>query len=195
LVVAVEVPSLQLQLAEPSYRELISAAQFGDGAAAAMVSRDEAGPEVVGTRSVLLPETEEGGSVIACETGFRLVPSGGLPGLIRARVRALVSGCADAHHIDADRLSFVVAHPRGREVLQAVADGLSVERPMLAASWETWETCGNMVSASIYRALTYLSGDHAPSPGDPGIVLAFGTGVACELLLVRWRSAPHIASA
>src|SRR5262249_42903402 len=86
-VVSVELPSLQLQLAEPSYPELLAAAQFGDGAAAAVVSSDGDGPEIVATRSVLLPEIDEGGRVIPTETGLRLVASAGLPRVIRSRVR------------------------------------------------------------------------------------------------------------
>src|SRR5262249_57992051 len=92
LVVSVEIPSLRLRLAEPSYWELVAAAQFGDGAAAAVVSTDGGGPEVVATETVLLPEKEEGGRIMACETGFRLIASAGLPSLISSRIRGLVEG-------------------------------------------------------------------------------------------------------
>jgi alkylresorcinol/alkylpyrone synthase len=192
LVVSAEVPSLQLQLAEPSYPEMLAAAHFGDGAAAAIVSSDDGGPEVVGTQSVLLPEIKEGGRIVASETGLRLVASGGLPRLIRSRVRELVEGCANAHHVEARELSFLVAHPRGSGVLDAVAEGLSVGRSRLAASWAAWERSGNMVSASIYRALAELARCEPPESGALGMLLAFGTGVACEMTLVRWRSAPDV---
>ena len=195
LVVSIEIPSLQLQLAEPSYAELLAAAQFGDGAAAAIVSSNERGPEVVGTDSVLLPETEEGGRIVPCETGLRLIASGGLPRLIRSRVRELVDRCARAHQTDPRTLGFVVVHPRGREVIDAVADGLSCDRETVAASWAAWERSGNMVSASIYRALAELSRAGSPRHGELGMLLAFGTGVACEMALLRWRSAPAVVMA
>jgi alkylresorcinol/alkylpyrone synthase len=191
LVVSVELPSLQLQLGEPSFSEWVAAAQFGDGAAAAVVASDGGGPEVVSTQTVLLPESEEGGRIVPCETGLRLISSGGLPHLVRSRIRGLVSTFSGAHGVDLRMLSFVVAHPRGSPVLHAVAEGLSMERSTLAASWRAWERTANMISASIYRGLAELIRE-PPRDGDLGILLAFGTGVACEMALLRWRSAPNV---
>jgi alkylresorcinol/alkylpyrone synthase len=195
LVVSVELPSLQLQLAEPSYSELLAAAQFGDGAAAAVVSSGGDGPEILATESVLLPEIDEGGRVVPTETGLRLVASAGLPRVIRSRVRGLVDGLARRADVDGRAFSFVVAHPRGREVLDAVTDGLSLDRASLAGSWAVWEEGGNMISASVYRALSHVSRHEPPRPGDLGTMLAFGTGLACEMALLRWGSAPDVAYA
>ena len=194
LVVSVELPSLHLQLAEPSYAELLAAAQFGDGAAAAVLSTDDAGVEVLGTGSALLPEVDEGGRILPCETGFRLVASSGLPDVIRTRARELVGRFADANGVDAESLAFVAAHPRGRTVLDAVADGLAVDRSLLAAGYDAWEDGGNMVSASIYRVLAALA-RRGPARDATGAMLAFGTGVACEAAFLRWRSAPDVVAA
>ena len=193
LVVSVELPSLHLQLAEPSYTELLSAAQFGDGAAAAVLSSEDAGVEVLGTGSVLLPEVEEGGRILPCETGFRLLASSGLPQVIRTRARELVGRFANAHRVDADRLAFVAAHPRGRAVLDAVAEGLAVDPSLLAAGYDAWEDGGNMVSASIYRVLAALA-RRAPAHDDVGAMLAFGTGLACEAAFLRWDAAPDVTT-
>src|SRR5262249_49328543 len=125
LVVSVELPSLQIQLGEPSFADLIAASQFGDGAAAAILSTDARGPEVVGTESVLLPETDEGGRILPSETGLRLIASGGLPRLVSSRVGDLVGRFARGHGVDPRALSFLVAHPRGGAVLDAIAEGLS----------------------------------------------------------------------
>jgi alkylresorcinol/alkylpyrone synthase len=190
LVVSVELPSLQLQLGEPSYVELVSASQFGDGAAAAIVSSDGPGPEILATRSVLLPEVEEGGRIVPGETGLRLIASSGLPRLIRERVRGLVDTFVRDHGEEPERLGFVLGHPRNGAVLDAIADGLGVAGTTMAASRAVWESCGNMVSASIYRALAQAARVDPPAPDALGLLIAFGTGVACEMALVRWRSAP-----
>jgi alkylresorcinol/alkylpyrone synthase len=193
LVVSTELPSLQLQLAEPSYPELLAATQFGDGAAAAVVSSTGEGPAIIGTESVLLPEVEEGGRVIQCETGLRLGASAGLPSLIRSRVGGLLSQFAEAHGVDARDLAFLAAHPRGPEVLAAVADGLSLPAETLAGSWSTWERNGNMLSASIFSALSDVARSRVPLDGDVGALVAFGTGVSCEMALLRWHGAPQLA--
>jgi alkylresorcinol/alkylpyrone synthase len=193
LVVSAEVPSLHLDVSEPSYWELLSSAQFADGAAAAIVSSDEKGPEILGTKSLLLPEIDEGGRIIQCDTGLRLSATGGLPRLIRSRVRELVSRFASESGIDMSELVFVLAHPRGRPVLDAVADGLSTESAKLEHAYAAWEESGNMVSASIYRAFVRLVESGRPRSGDVGMLLAFGTGVACEMILLRWSSLPNVA--
>lgn len=193
LVISAEVPSLQLQLAEPSYRELAAAAQFGDGAAAALVSCDGRGPEILGTETVLLPEVEEGGRVFASETGLRLSGSSALPAVVRARVGELVRGFTERHGVDADRLAFVAAHPRSPEVLEAVADGLALPPASLAGSWSAWERNANMISASVFFALAETARTHSPREGDLGALLAFGTGLACEMALLRWDRPPEIA--
>jgi len=191
LVISAELPSLQLQLAEPSLLELVAATQFGDGAAAAVVSVDHDGPEIIATESNLLAEVEEGGRVIPCETGLRLSGSARLPSLIRRQARDLVRRFTEKHAID--ELSFVAAHPRGPEVLDAVADGLSLKPSSLAASWSAWESNGNMISASIFFALSEVARTHAPQQSDVGALLAFGTGVSCEMALLRWCQAPEVA--
>jgi alkylresorcinol/alkylpyrone synthase len=192
LVVSVELPSLHLQLAEPSYFELVAAAQFGDGAAAALVSSDERGPEIVGTESVLLDETEQGGRILASETGFRLLASSGLPELMQAQMRELADRFARAHDVDLASLAFVLVHPRGPAVLDAAAAGLAIDREHMAGSWAAWRGTGNMVSASIYRAIAEQTRHAPPREGDLGMLVAFGTGVACEMALLRWRSAPEV---
>lgn len=193
LIVAVEIPSLQLPLRNPSPLQILGAAQFGDGAAAAIVSNDERGPEIVGTQSVLLSETEEGGRISGSETGLRLVGAGNLPRLIRGRVGELVELFAKAHDIDPQAFSFVLAHPRGLAVLEAIAEGLSLKPSMLRASKTAWEQVANMISATIYRVFVELAqDDDPPKAGELGLMIAFGIGVACEMALLRWRSAPTV---
>jgi alkylresorcinol/alkylpyrone synthase len=195
LIVAVEIPSLQVPLGDHSPLELLGAAQFGDGAAAAVVSNDEGGPEIVATESVLLPETMEGGKIGGCETGLRLLGAGNLPRLIQGRVRELVERFAKAHQVDPRALAFVLAHPRGLAVLEAMAEGLSLKPSMLRASRATWERAANMIAATIYRVFVEFAEDeNPPKPGELGLVIAFGIGVACEMALLRWCSAPTVVS-
>jgi alkylresorcinol/alkylpyrone synthase len=126
------------------------------------------------------------------------IPAGGVarsPQVIRARVRDLVGRVARPHGLDAAGLGFVLAHPRGRDVLDAVADGLPASRAQLAGSYAAWTESGNMVSASVYRALAGLARHDEPADGDAGLLLAFGTGVACEMALVRWRAGADVVYA
>lgn len=195
LVVSTEVPSLQVQVGEASFREWLAAGQFGDGAAAAVVSRAPGGPAVVATRSVLLPEVAEGGQVEPCETGVRLRAAGGLPRLIRARVGGLVTAFLGPQGPPVAALGAVLAHPRGAEVLQAVGEGLGLAPRQLAAAWAAWADSGNMVSASVFRALAHHEAAGPAPQGASGLLVAFGTGVACELARLEWTGVPAVVAA
>jgi alkylresorcinol/alkylpyrone synthase len=192
-VVSAEAPSLQLPLAEPSFGELLAASQFGDGAAAAIVAAEGGGAEVFATASELLPEVAEGGSVLTNESGLRLRASGDLPGLVRRRVEPLLRDVLARHGLETTKLAFVAAHPRGVQVLDAVAEGLALEPDRIAGSRETWDRHANMISASIFAALAASArraGDRRPC--GVAAMIAFGAGTACEIALLRWEQASDL---
>lgn len=187
LVVSAEVPSLQLSLAEPSVDEWIAATQFGDGAAAAVVGRAEHGVEIVASASTLLPEVTEGGSVLMHEAGLRLRVGGDLPGLVRGRVASLLEPFLARHGLAASGLAFVAAHPRGPQVLRAVADGLALAPAQIAGSQTAWDSYGNMISASLFAALAASARRAEHCPSGVAATVAFGAGTACEMMLLRWQ--------
>lgn len=193
LVVSAEVPSLQLPLAEPSLGELVAAAQFGDGAAAAVIASDGDGPEIVDTMSELLPEIDEGGSVLVHESGLRLRASGDLAGLIRRRIASLLRALLQRHGLDPSGLAFVAGHPRSAQVLEAIGDGLALDPAQLAGSRAIWQRCGNMISASIFAALAE-SVRCAATRTSAGVAatVAFGAGTSCEMALLRWQQATDL---
>lgn len=187
LVVSAEVPSLHLSLAEPSVDEWMAAMQFGDGAAAAVVGCTGEGVEVVATASELLPEVGEGGSVLMHEGGLRLRTGGDLPALIRRRVGSVLDGLLERQGVASSRLDFVVAHPRGPRVLDAIADGLALEPSRIAGSRTAWEKYGNMISASLFAALAESARRASASTGGLAATIAFGAGTSCETALLRWE--------
>src|SRR5438477_1551921 len=89
--VSVELCSLTIQRDDLSVANLISSGLFADGAAAVVVTGSElnaAGPEIVATRSVFYPETEEMMGWNVSEKGFRITLSPQVPVLIREHLGA-----------------------------------------------------------------------------------------------------------
>ena len=101
VLLSVELCSLTLQREDLSVANLISAGLFGDGAAAVIVAGEKcdlpgpqvasgrlelAGPEILGTRSVFYPETENMMGWAISEKGFRIVLSPEVPNLVRERL-------------------------------------------------------------------------------------------------------------
>src|SRR5580765_4486137 len=84
--VSVELCSLTIQREDLSVANLISSGLFADGSAAVIVTGsdlDSAGPEIVATRSVFYPDTEEMMGWNITEKGFRITLSPEVPVLIR----------------------------------------------------------------------------------------------------------------
>jgi len=189
LVLTVELCSLTLRLDDRSVANLISTGLFGDGAAAAIVvgtGRDASGPEVVSTRSVFYPDSEEVMGWHITELGFRIILSPRVPAIARENLPGDVDAFLADHGLDRADIASWVCHPGGPRVMEALEDGLGLQRSDLDHSWSTLARCGNMSSTSVLMILRATMMERRPTPGALGIMLAMGPGFCSELLLLRW---------
>lgn len=189
LVVSVELCSLCLQVTEPSPADIMGAILFGDGAAATVLSAGQAGvaPEIIGARSVLLRDTLDELGMRLTTTGLRLELSIALPRLLEIHLRPVVEGFLNDHGVGLADLRFYAIHPGGPKVLDAVAASLQLADHALRASWGVLEQYGNMSSASVFFVLRELQKIAPPAQRDLGLMIAFGPGLTCELVLLRWQ--------
>jgi predicted naringenin-chalcone synthase len=176
LVITVELSSLHLQR-ERKIEPLLAMLQFGDGAAAALVSAKPSGFLLKRPFAVTVPGT----AGLICwtieNTGFRMQLSGDVPGriagaLAQPEVRNAVLGGAAPSDYD----SWAV-HAGGRSILNAVERGLMLEPSALYASHEVLARFGNMSSATLMFVLERMGDDPQASRG---VALAFGPGLAAE---------------
>jgi len=191
LVVSVELPSLSFPAAEPAPTDILSSIQFGDGAAAAVVSvqHQGAGVEVLDTRSVLFPATAHRDGIRLTPAGLRLLPQRGLRQLVESRLPVAMREFLAPHGLRPEEVSFWVVHPRTPQVLDAVQESLQLPDGALRSSWAVWRRYGNVVSSTVFFVLRELYESDPPRDGDVGVMLAFGAGVACEMVLLRARGA------
>ena len=187
LVVTTELSSLCLQTAEPAISDVMGGILFGDASAAAVITSDNRGkgPRILGSRSVLWPESTSDLGMRLTTTGFRLELSRHVPRLIRRHLRSTVDTFLADHRLTLSDLSFWAIHPGGPRILESIGESLGLSNEALRPSWEVWETCGNLSSATalfILRAL--LDADNLAS-GALGMLLAAGPGLSCEMVLLR----------
>lgn len=187
--VSVELCSLTIQREDLTVADLISSGLFADGSAAVVVTGDEihaAGPEIVATRSVFYPQTEQMMGWKISEKGFRIVLSPEVPVLIRENLgRDVDAFLADHGHKRSDIGSWVL-HTGGPKVLEATADALDLHDGQLDASWECLKRVGNLSSASVLVVLEDVMRNRRPEPGTLGILAAMGPGFCSELVLLKW---------
>ena len=168
---------------------LISSGLFADGSAAVVVTGSElnaAGPEIVATRSVFYPDTEEMMGWKVSERGFNIVLSPKVPVLIREHLGHDVDSFLADHGYKRSDIGSWVLHTGGPKVLEATAAALDLHNGQLDASWDCLKKVGNLSSASVLVVLEDVMQNRRPEPGTIGVLAAMGPGFCSELVLLKW---------
>lgn len=178
LVVTVELSTLHLQFTD-DMESLLGMLQFGDGAAAAIVSADPSGLRIDRPFAVAMEDSETLIQWAIGETGFVMQLSGEVPGRIgtaleKPWVRERILDAANAREID----SWAV-HAGGRSILDAVERGFDLPASALDQSRAVLADFGNMSSSTLMFVLAAIL--RQPDQRERrGIALAFGPGLAAE---------------
>jgi alkylresorcinol/alkylpyrone synthase len=187
--VSVELCSLTLQRDDLSVANLISSGLFADGSAAAVVAGkdlDVNGPEILTTRSIFYPQTEEMMGWNVSEKGFRITLSPEVPVLIREHLGQGVDAFLSDHGYERSDIKSWVLHTGGPKVLEATAAALDLHNGQLDASWDCLRKVGNLSSASVLVVLEDVMRNRRPEPGTLGLLAAMGPGFCSELVLLQW---------
>ena len=176
LVVTVELSTLHLQDTH-DIEPLLAMLQFGDGAAAALVSADPTGFALDAPFQTTLPDSADLIRWDVTDSGFAMHLSGEVPGRIAAGLAdANFARAATGGH-DVKTIDGWAVHAGGRSILDAVAGTLRLDEHALDASREVLHDYGNMSSATLMFVLARLL---AGPPVRQGVALAFGPGLAAE---------------
>ncbi|HEY6351503.1 MAG TPA: 3-oxoacyl-[acyl-carrier-protein] synthase III C-terminal domain-containing protein [Candidatus Angelobacter sp.] len=189
VVLSVELCSLTWRRDDLSMANLISAGLFGDGAAAAVIAGSDTGlegPQVVATRSVFYPGSEDVMGWDISENGFRIVLSPQVPQVIREHLRSDVDSFLSDFGLTRNDIGSWIIHSGGPKVLEAVEDSLELPQHALGASWESLREVGNLSSASVLVVLEKTLARQRGVPGSYSLLAAMGPGFCSELVLLRW---------
>jgi alkylresorcinol/alkylpyrone synthase len=189
LVLSVELCSLTLQREDVSMANLISAGLFGDGAAAVIVAGAECGlpgPQILATRSVFYPDTEEMMGWDISEKGFRIVLSREIPDLVRKNLAHDLDDFLAGRGLTRADIGNWVLHTGGPKILEATADALGLKNGQLDVSWDCLRRTGNLSSASVLVVLEEVMKNRRPEPGTLGLLAAMGPGFCAEFVLLEW---------
>ncbi|HYC78664.1 MAG TPA: 3-oxoacyl-[acyl-carrier-protein] synthase III C-terminal domain-containing protein [Planctomycetota bacterium] len=183
LVVAVETCSLSLGPGDRGREHLVAGVLFGDGAAAAVVAPDGAGPPILGAGSHLFPGTSQVMGFDVGAAGLRLVLRRELPEILAAAFpdAALAFLAARGRSVDDVRLH--LAHPGGRRVLETYAAAFGEPPPDLRWSWEALRRYGNLSSAGVLSVLDLAAEAEAWPSDGVSLLTAFGPGLSAEFVL------------
>jgi predicted naringenin-chalcone synthase len=176
LVLTVELSTLHLR-PENAIEPLLAMLQFGDGAAAAIVSAEPCGIQLERPFAATLPDS--GGLIrwTIGDEGFAMHLSGEVPARIAhaladPAMREAVTGGPSPEAIGA-----WAVHAGGRSILDAVETGLGLPPDTLDSSRAVLRDYGNMSSATLMFVLQALMRDDG---WRSGVAIAFGPGLAAE---------------
>ncbi len=176
LVVAVELSTLHLQ-ADRALEPLLAQLQFGDGAAAALVTGEPGGFALGVPFATTLPDSHALIRWDITDRGFAMHLSGEVPGRIAAGLADVDFARAATGGRAPDEIDGWAVHAGGRSILDAVEGTLHLSRDALAASRAVLSANGNMSSATLMFVLAELLDG---PPVSEGVALAFGPGLAAE---------------
>ena len=176
LVVTVELSTLHLQ-PEAGLEPLLAMLQFGDGAAAMIVSSNQAGFAIERLFAATLPDSASLIRWDIVDTGFAMQLSGEVPGRIGEALRLPEVRDKVLGGLVVDEIDAWAVHAGGRSVLDAVEHGLGLDSEALADSRAVLANYGNMSSATLPFVLARLL---AAPERRQGVALAFGPGLAAE---------------
>jgi predicted naringenin-chalcone synthase len=176
LVVTVELSSLHLQ-DEAGIEPLLAMLQFGDGAAAALVTSEPKGFGIARPFATTLADSSELIRWTIGDSGFVMQLSGEVPARIAEALRDEGVRRAMLGDSPAEAFDGWAVHAGGRSVLDAVEHGLGLAPDALAESRAVLARYGNMSSST----LPFVLADMLANPERRrGVALAFGPGLAAE---------------
>jgi predicted naringenin-chalcone synthase len=176
LVVTIELSTLHLQY-DTALEPLLAMLQFGDGAAAAIVTSEPRGFAIHHPFAAALAGTGEMIRWTIGDTGFAMHLDGQVPAhfataLGNETVRARMFAGMKPEDVDC-----WAVHAGGRSILDAVEKTLALPPSALAASRDVLRRYGNMSSSTLMFVLAGLLDQRMHRDG---IALAFGPGLAAE---------------
>jgi len=185
LVVAVELCGQVFSRRALTPTDVVGAALFGDGAAAAILS-DGPGPRLLATRSVLYEQTQHlmGWSFTA--DGMRLILSKEVTAFVKERLRPAVETFLGDAKTPTAEIAYWILHPGGRRILETYRDSFGLDVRMLEWTRGSLAKVGNLSSASVLFILADVMDSGRPRSGEKGLMCALGPGFGSELVLLGW---------
>ena len=199
LMLAVEICSAAYFI-DNTLETVVGNAICGDGAAAFLLSADpprtarlSAGrepapryPLVVDFESYLDSEQLDKVGFEQRDGKLRII----LAALIRDLAAPMISRSLDPllerNGLARSDIRFWVAHPGGRKVMDNVQRQMGLTDDQLRHSKSVMRAYGNMSSPTVMFVLDEAVRNGDPQPGDWGVMIALGPGMAAETALLRW---------
>ncbi len=186
---AVEICSASYYL-DHTLETVVGNAICADGAAAFLLCAQSANgapcPEVVDFESFLDSEQLDKVGFEQREGKLRIILAAEIRDLAAPMIERVLSPLLERNGLSRSDIRFWVAHPGGRKVIDNVQAAMGLTNEQLRFSKTVMRNYGNMSSATVMFVLDEVVRTGDPRPGDWGVMLALGPGMAAEAALLKW---------
>jgi alkylresorcinol/alkylpyrone synthase len=161
-----------------------------DGASASLLTSGSVAasryPRIVDFQSFLEPEQLALVGMTLRNGKLRIVLGAEVPELAFSLIEGALIPLLARHGLRQSDIRFWVAHPGGSKVLDAVQKQMGLTDTDLRFARTVLRNYGNMSSPTVMFVLDEVSRNGDPRPGDWGVMIALGPGMAAEAALLRW---------
>lgn len=186
-VIAVEAPTATFQLEDYSMTNIVSAAIFGDGASAVILSsfEEDKGPKIVDEAMYHFYNATKMMGFKLVNTGLQMILDKEVPQTISDHFPAIIHPFLEKNNLKIDDIDHLIFHPGGKKIVQTVEALFGALGKNIDDTKEVLRLYGNMSSATVLYVLERFM-DRNPAKGERGIMLSFGPGFSAQRILLEW---------
>lgn len=186
-VIAVESPTATFQLEDFSMVNMVSAAIFGDGAAAVVLSShpNEKGPEIIGHGMYHFYNATEMMGFKLVDTGLQMILDKTVPETIAEHFPHIVRPFLENHDLKIADIDHLIFHPGGKKIVQTVEALFGDLGKNIDDTKEVLRLYGNMSSVTVLYVLERFLRKE-PVQNELGLMLSFGPGFSAQRVLLQW---------
>lgn len=187
VVIAIESPTSTFQLDDFSMVNIVSAAIFGDGAAAVILSshENEEGPEIIDEAMYHFFDATQMMGFHLRNTGLQMILDKAVPETISEHFPKIVYPFLERNNLTIKEVNHLIFHPGGKKIVQTVEELFGSQGKNIDDTKEVLRLYGNMSSATVLYVLERFMDKNLPK-GDRGLMLSFGPGFSAQRILLEW---------
>ena len=187
VVIALESPTATFQLNDFSMVNMVSAAIFGDGAAAVLMSskEEDQGPEIIDQAMYHFYDATHMMGFKLVDSGLQMILDKSVPEQIAAHFPDIIHPFLSDNQVQMEDVDHLIFHPGGRKIVQTVEELFGAMGKQIDDTREVLKLYGNMSSVTVLYVLQRFLERSIPS-GEHGLMLSFGPGFSAQRILIRF---------
>jgi polyketide synthase Type III len=189
LILAVEICSACYYV-DNTLETVVGNAICADGAAAFLLAAGQQAnrsyPQIIDFETFIDTERIEEIGLQHRDGKLRIVLGASIQQLAGPMIETALQQLLQRHGLSRSHIGFWIVHPGGRKVIDNVQRHFGMTDAQLRFSRTVLRNHGNMSSPTVMFVLQEVVRSGDPQPGEWGVMIALGPGMAAEVALLRW---------